>query len=198
VSSTELMLGQTILGSQLKDLRSVLAYLRGRRELDAERMAVWGDSFAPAQADDVPYAVPRGTGDEPEPCEPAAPLLALLGGLYEDDLAAVVFARGGLASFESLLETPFVYVPHDTLIPAALTVSETSDIAAAIAPRPLWIGPLVNGVNREVHAPPGEAELQRVRESYRAQGSAERLRLSLASFDDAALADWLSQALGQR
>jgi hypothetical protein len=84
------------------------------------------------------------------------------------------------------------------LIPGALTVSETSDIAAAIAPRPLWIGPLVNGVNRQVHAPPGEDEWQRVRESYREQGEAERLQLSLQSFDDAALADWLSQALSRR
>src|SRR5262249_12023801 len=34
VSSTELMLGQTLVGSRLRDLRSVLAYLRTRKELD--------------------------------------------------------------------------------------------------------------------------------------------------------------------
>src|SRR5206468_3635026 len=50
VSSTEWMLGQTLLGSRLRDLRSVLRYLRSRSDLDAHRLALWGDSFAPTNA----------------------------------------------------------------------------------------------------------------------------------------------------
>lgn len=36
------MLGQTLLGDRLRDLRSVLRYLRGRTDLDAGRLDLWG------------------------------------------------------------------------------------------------------------------------------------------------------------
>jgi hypothetical protein len=45
LSSSELMLGETILGGRLRDLRGVVHYLRTRRDLDARRLAVWGDSL---------------------------------------------------------------------------------------------------------------------------------------------------------
>src|SRR5262249_2567937 len=44
LSSTQLMLGETMVGAQLRDLRAVLAWLRGRADVDGKRMAVWGDS----------------------------------------------------------------------------------------------------------------------------------------------------------
>src|SRR5205807_8420580 len=46
ISSTELMLGQTPVGARLRDLRSVLKYLRGRKDIGAERIALGGDSLA--------------------------------------------------------------------------------------------------------------------------------------------------------
>ena len=49
LSSGELMLGETMVGARLRDLRSVLHYLRTRRDLDARRLAVWGDSFRPIE-----------------------------------------------------------------------------------------------------------------------------------------------------
>jgi cephalosporin-C deacetylase-like acetyl esterase len=195
VSSTELMLGQTILGSQLKDLRSLLAYLRERSELDAARFAVWGDSFATMLAADAEYAVPQGSGDEPTPSEPCGPLLALLGGLYEDAPAAVVCARGGLVSLESLLETPCIGVPHDVLVPGALTVCEMSDLAAALAPRPLWIGPLVDGVNRAVPVAIAHEHLRPVEAAYRDAEVNRRLSIAPAGLDPASPAKWIAEAL---
>src|SRR5262249_574562 len=47
IAQTEFDLGRTLLGSRLKDLRTVLAYLRRRPDIDARRLALWGDSFAP-------------------------------------------------------------------------------------------------------------------------------------------------------
>ena len=46
------MFGETIVGQRLRDLRSVLRYLRDRDDLDATTVALWGDSFvAPNPAD---------------------------------------------------------------------------------------------------------------------------------------------------
>ena len=44
--------------------------------------------------------------------EPLGGLLALFGALFEDDVRAVS-VHGGLAGYESLLLSPFCYVPHD-------------------------------------------------------------------------------------
>src|SRR5262249_23036922 len=46
IAASELMLGQTLVGSRLRDLRSVLAHLRQRPDLDSKRILLWGDSFA--------------------------------------------------------------------------------------------------------------------------------------------------------
>lgn len=148
LSATELMLGQSLLGSRLKDLRSLLAYLRTRNEFDSDRFAVWGDSLAPVNSLDRSLKVPRRIDNRPNQAEPGGSLLALFAGLFEDDLAAVVLARGGLVSFQSVLESPFLYLPHDAAVPGTLTVSDCSDITAALAPKPIWIGGLVDGRNR--------------------------------------------------
>ena len=50
LSATELMLGGTLLGARLRDLRAVLAYLRTRADVDFARVALWGDSFAPVNS----------------------------------------------------------------------------------------------------------------------------------------------------
>src|SRR5262249_17477200 len=50
ISSTELMVGRTMIGLQLKDLRAVLAFLRKHESIDPKRIALWGDSFAEPNA----------------------------------------------------------------------------------------------------------------------------------------------------
>ncbi len=46
LAEMEVALGNTLLAARVKDLRSVLTYLRERKELDSSRIALWGDSFA--------------------------------------------------------------------------------------------------------------------------------------------------------
>ncbi len=147
ISSTELMLGQTLTGSRLRDLRSVVSYLRGRKELDATRIALWGDSLAPVNPNNRELAVPLDADEFPDLAEPLGGTLALFGALFEDDVRAV-HARGGLTGYQALLQCPFCYVPHDCIVPAALTAGDLCDVAAALAPRPLWLQGLVDGINR--------------------------------------------------
>jgi hypothetical protein len=151
LSASELMLGETLVGARLRDLRAVLRYLRSRPELDSARIGLWGDSFAPANADDRELAVPLDADRLPDQAEPLGGLLALFGALFEDDVRAVC-ARGGLTGYDALLRSPFCYVTHDVVVPGALTAGDLCDVAAALAPRPLRLVGLVDGLNRRVPA----------------------------------------------
>jgi cephalosporin-C deacetylase-like acetyl esterase len=84
LSSTELMLGGTMAGARLRDLRAVLVHLRGREDVDAGRIALWGDSLAEVNPPDTDFQVPRGVGGRPKQSEPLGGLLALLAALFED------------------------------------------------------------------------------------------------------------------
>jgi dienelactone hydrolase len=176
LSATEWLLGQTLVGSRLRDVRSVLRYLRQRPDLDATRLALWGDSFAPPNPPDRDLAVPLEVDPFPDLAEPLGGLLALFGGLFEDDVRAVA-VRGGLPDYASLLHSPYCYVPHDALVPGALTAGDLGEVAATLAPRPLRLANLVDGLNREV---PGEAlakTFEPARRAYHALGADSRLRV---------------------
>jgi dienelactone hydrolase len=188
LSAGEWLLGQTLLGARLRDLRSVLRYLRGRADLDADRLALWGDSFAPVNPAGRRPEVPPDAADQPDQAEPLGGLLALLGALYEDDVR-VVYARGGLAGYDSLLQGPFLYVPHDALVPGALTAGDLGDVAAALAPRPLRLEGLVDGLNRPVSAEVLGKTYAEARSAYREAGAEGRLRLEAAGGE--APARWL-------
>ncbi len=147
-SSTEFMLGRTLVGLRLGELRTVLRFVRSR----SERMALWGDSFAPTNAGDRDLAVPLDAEPFPGHAEPLGDLLALLGALFEPDVKAV-YSFGGLTNFASLLESPFCYVPHDVLVPGALRAGDLDGVTSALAPRPVCREGWVDGLNRR--AAPG-------------------------------------------
>ena len=69
-SSTELMLGSTMVGARLRDLRSVVAYLRGCHGIDAKRIAVWGDSPAEVNAAEAKIRMPHRIDGQPRQPEP--------------------------------------------------------------------------------------------------------------------------------
>ena len=152
LAATELMLGGTLPGAQLKDARAAFRYLTQRADIDAQRIALWGDSFAPPNPPRIlPYESPhRRLGPNPlDQAEPLGPLLALLTALYEDRARAVA-ARGGLASFLSVLEDRFCYVPLDVIVPGVLAAGDIPDVIAALQPRPVRLEGLVDGRNRPV------------------------------------------------
>ncbi len=146
-SSTEQMLGGTMLGARLRDLRSVLAYLRGRDDIDGKRIALWGESFVAPNLPETDFRVPYDVDGRPQQSEPGPALLALLGALYDDDVRCV-YAYGGLGELRSVLASPFIYAPHHALVPGVLTIGDLPDLAGALAPRPVRLEGLVDGLNR--------------------------------------------------
>jgi hypothetical protein len=168
LAATELMLGNTLLGSRLKDLRTVVAYLGSRPDLDPQRMAVWGDSFAPVNPRQGLFDETPGFRIGPRIQHQAEPLggaLAILGALYEDRLRTVA-VRGGLIGYLSILDDAFAYVPEDVVVPRILEVGDLSDVAATLAPRPLLFEGLVDGKNRLAPEPALRSALGFVYDSY--------------------------------
>lgn len=167
-ATTELMLGETLLGKRLKDLRTVLAYLSGRPELDRQRVGVWGDSFTPANPtrlvlDEFPQ---WQIGPEIEQqAEPLGGFLALLSALYEPNVRTLV-ARRGLASYLSVLDDRFAYVPADTVVPGILEVGDVPDAAAALAPRPMLLEGLVDGRNHLIPYATLKSQMAALFEAY--------------------------------
>ena len=176
LSEAEWMLGQTLVGSRLKDVRSVLRHLRTCADFDSGRVALWGDSFAPPNPVGSALAVPSDADPFPRQAEPLGGLLALFTALFEDGVRAV-YVRGGLTGFESLLQGPFYYVPHDALIPGALTAGDLCDIAGSLAPRPLRMEGLVNGLNRAAEAVETARAMESARSAYREAAAATCLQL---------------------
>jgi dienelactone hydrolase len=166
LSSSELMLGQTMLGSRLRDLRGVLAWLRQRRDVDGGRIALWGTSFATANPTDRRLDVPWDADKLPDQSEPLGGLLALLGGLFDDRIRAVC-AQDTLVSFRSVLADRFCYIPHDVVVPGVLATGDLVDVAAGLAPRPLRLEKLVDGRNRSVERAELEKEYAPAVAAYR-------------------------------
>lgn len=149
IASTELMLGRTLVGLRVRDLRSVLGYLRQGQGIDPGRIALWGDSWAPSNPPDRRLDVPLDAEDPPALAEPMGGLVALLCGFLEEGVRAVAI-RGGLSGYRSMLETPFCYVPYDAMVPGALTAGDLPDIAKALAPRSFRMEEMVDGLNRRI------------------------------------------------
>ncbi len=149
LSQEELILGQTMLGCRLFDLRSVLKYLRSRPEIDSAHVALWGDSLAPVNGRDVNVEVPLDAEKQPALAEPLGGVLALLGALFEDGVRAV-YVRRGLGSYRSLLDSRFLHVPHDAIVPGVLTVEDLPSLARSLAPRQVRLEGLVDGLNRRM------------------------------------------------
>jgi len=168
LSATEFMLGNTLLGSRLKDLRTVLAYLRSRSDLDVDRIGLWGDSPAPSNPerlllDEIP-SWQIGPVIQQQ-AEPLGSLLALLAGLYEEQIR-VVAACGGLVSYQTVLADNFVYVPNDVIVPGILEVGDICDVIEVLAPKPTLLQALVDGRNRLVPLSLLRSELAAVYKAY--------------------------------
>ena len=140
LSQTEQILGRTVLGNQLRDLRTVLAWLRTQHGFDAGRVVVWGESFVEPFVNVSPRRVPLDL-DQPKHAEPGAPTLALLAGLFEPTLSGVVARRGLLANAEVVPggdvfdlapvvgraqgdDKPFVLIPHEAVVPGGVAAGD--------------------------------------------------------------------------
>ncbi|HUS05601.1 MAG TPA: hypothetical protein VMZ52_04875, partial [Bryobacteraceae bacterium] len=171
-AASELMLGKTLLGARLKDLRTVLSYLRKRSDVDLQRIAVWGDSDIPLNPARLLLDEAAGWRIGPDiqqQAEPLGGLLAILAGLYEGDLRAIA-ARRTLGSYLSVLDSQFTYVPSDVIIPGIVEAGDIADAAAAVSPQALLIAEPINGRNRPLSQPEIDSTLAVTFAAYQASG----------------------------
>jgi cephalosporin-C deacetylase-like acetyl esterase len=194
LSCRDQVLGQTLLGSRVRDLRSVVQFLRERRDLD-EKISLWGDSLAAPNPPERSEVVPHGIDNPNVKAEPSSGLLVLLTALFEDTVNTV-YARGTFASFRSLLDSQFLYVPHDSVVPGALTVSDVADIAAALVPRPLRVECPVDGLNREIPFDAVAEAFAPTSQAYRLANASEQFSLNVTGQDDSAV--WLLDQIKRR
>jgi cephalosporin-C deacetylase-like acetyl esterase len=190
LASVELMLGNTMLGAQLKDTRTLFAYLSRRPDIDPKRIALWGHSFAGVNPERIlPYESinvrlgPRVLYQ----AEPLGGLLALLTALYEEEAGAVAVSRG-LISYLSVLEDRFCYVPLDAIVPGILEAGDIPDIVAALAPRAVLLEGIVDGRNRTLTAAQAKAGMASAIAAYR--DSPSRLMIREAG-EEPPLTAWL-------
>jgi len=168
------MLGNTLLGKRLKDLRTVLAYLEARPDIDADRLGLWGDSLSPANPAHLllDEQIEWQVGPEIEQqAEPLGGLLAVLGALYDGKVRTVA-VQGGLSSFLSILDDNFAYVPADVIVPGILEAGDITELDSGLAPHPLLLQGLVDGRDRLVPAAHLESDLAPVYSAYRNSASA--------------------------
>src|SRR6185295_1884543 len=149
IAATELMVGRTLLGLRVHDLRSVLRYLRTRADIDGGRLALWGDSVAPVNPPDRRFDVPIDADGQPGLAEPLGSLAVILTALYEPSVGTLL-ARGGLVSYRALLESPFVYVPFDAVVPGGAKFTDLAETLALLPVRSIRLEALVDGWNRLV------------------------------------------------
>jgi len=152
ISQTNLILGKPILESQLRDLRTIIRWLKNRKEVDQQKLAVWGDSFAKVNARDTKLAVPLDASDFPSIAEPLGATLAELAAGFEKNVS-VVYLRG-LVKYESVFTSPYLYYPHDSAILAfnlgrgrAVWTTEPSNVE-------IHLDGLVNAQNQLIIDPP--------------------------------------------
>ena len=127
--------------------------------------------------------------------EPSAGLLVLLTALFEDNVNAV-FTRGTFVSFRSLLDSQFLYVPHDSVVPGALTVGDVTDIAAALVPRPLRVECPVDGLNGGIPFDTVVEAFAPTSQAYRLANASEQFSLNVTGQDDSAV--WLLDQIKRR
>ncbi|MFP6700244.1 MAG: hypothetical protein VB861_00785 [Planctomycetaceae bacterium] len=177
-----------LLGYRLRDFRAVLKYLRTRKDLASSGFALWGDSFATPNPTDTDFQVPKRVNRRPAFSEPLGGLLVMLGALFEDDVTAV-YSHGNLSGYLDALASPYVYIPHDVVVPGVLTGGDLADLAAALAPCPMRLDGVVDGLNRKL-------SLDVVRSIYKpATRTYQSHAASIALTDDQSnVAQWLLNA----
>src|SRR5437867_1704930 len=113
----------------------------------------------------------------PRSPEPLGGLLVLLAALYEAD-ARAIYVHGGLASFQSVLTKHLALIPHDVVVPGALTAGDLCNVVAALAPRRVRLEGMVDDWNRTLSAADLASTYRSAATSYRASGAAAQFSFS--------------------
>ena len=194
IAITTHMFGENVLCSRVRDLRTVMAYLSTRQDLDSSRVGLWGDSLAKVNPEDRDLVVPLDAVRIPEQGESLGGTVALLTALYESHIR-VVYARGSLISYASLLDEPFVYHPTDSVMRGLLCTADLSDLAAALSPLPLRMERLVDGANRLVSQEVVQKAYRLTRAAYDVHNNHDRLLLEVEPGSVNDISIWMNSFL---
>ena len=110
---------------------------------------MWSDSFAKVNPREIKTAIPLDSQELPEFGEPGAATLALLVTLYENDAGFVVI-NGWTERFDTILSSPYVYIPHDSVIPGSAALGDHMLTRMCLC----YEFTRINGVNQRFGGPP--------------------------------------------
>lgn len=175
-SATELMLGHTLVAGQIRDLRAAWRHLADFREIDRTTMSICGDSSHEPLPPAATFSYPRRIANRPPECLPQASLVALLLALFEDEVLSVE-GIGGLTSFRSALDSPFVQIPHGCIVPSMLREGDLSELVAALVPREVTLRGLVDGRGRTVVQSVSAQVYANAIRTYAEAGHPDRLKI---------------------
>ena len=118
-AATALMLGETTIGLQVRDLRSVIGYLRSKDDLRTKTIyveAVAVDSSEVVEAIDLDRRL----------AVPGAHILARLLALLEDDVTSSGDAPA--AAYNSQFDNWCATWPYDAIIPGAMALGDLPEV----------------------------------------------------------------------
>lgn len=189
VATSSLMLGNSLLSSRVRDLRTVISYLSSRKDVDPKRIGLWGDSLATTNSVGSELVVPLEATPYPEQGEPLGGVAALVAALFEPHIQAVYVHRG-LLSYAAWLDEPFVYQPADSIIRGLLRIADLPDIAAALAPRPLRLEGLVDGCNRPIRQKQVDKTYHLARAAYAQTEKLHQLSINIEKTSEEEISQW--------
>jgi len=160
----------------LRDLRTAWRHVQRREDVDLNTVMIAGGAGLMPLAADATFAYPRRIDERPRECEPTGALLSLLLALFEDK-ADNVTSRLGLVSYRSILDSPFVQVPHKAIIPGVLREGDLPDLVDALAPREVALEGPVDGRGRLVPVANVEAAYEAARRTYTQARASQGLQL---------------------
>jgi dienelactone hydrolase len=190
ISSSEQMLGGTIIGEQLRDLSAVLDYLATHKGINGRRIGLWGESFAEFNEPGTRLDVPHDADRFPLIGEPNAGLIAMIAGQDRPEIKACL-VRGSVVSLSAGIDSPFYYLPHDAGIPGAIAELNTSLVLVCA----LRIERPIDGRNRPLAKEKARLFMSLVLELANGKLSDREAEMSLNYSSDAAVAEWFAKQL---
>ncbi|PCJ56912.1 MAG: hypothetical protein COA79_17390 [Planctomycetota bacterium] len=132
-------MGKTLIGERVKNVRSVLAYLKVRTDIDPNNISLWGEGFSdPNGKSGAKFKFEetgfRQTGPHKmNYVEAMGMIVSLFSAILSDEVKIKsILARGGLISYESVLMNRYYYIPHDLIIPNILTKLDLRDVMESL------------------------------------------------------------------
>jgi len=149
LSATAQMLDETLLETQVRDLRTVIALLVKQDQFAKSVLALWGESFTPANGDDIRLDVPWDADPLPTFADPWAGLVTMFTAAMTNRVDCLNI-RGGLTAYQTMLEGPFFYLPHDCIMPGMLLNCDLPELANGSRTKYLRLEAMVDALTRLV------------------------------------------------